>query len=275
MLRHGGGESLAEGTEDMRDEFPPTTRRTLAARAGHHCSNPECNAPTSGPNSQADAMVDLGIAAHITAAAPGGPRYDSSLSKRDRTDVANGIWLCRTCATLIDCDLEMYSQEILVYWRERREREAQAALGRPRGQVTIPSPSNEDRELFREFLECLPYEGSIRFINEANMAGFAFDRKGLKDLDQFHYTWVDAVHEFQDALVETKRKHLFALVRGYLVLIATNTWATSNGWYSVPQDWETDQPARFFEVVEQLHTLAGGIVAAHQDLVRTARQRFL
>jgi hypothetical protein len=32
-----------------RDDFPAATIRTLASRAGHHCSNPKCVRPTSGP----------------------------------------------------------------------------------------------------------------------------------------------------------------------------------------------------------------------------------
>jgi hypothetical protein len=40
--------------------------------------------------------------AHITAASPGGPRYDGALSTAARAEIENGIWLCETHAKLID-----------------------------------------------------------------------------------------------------------------------------------------------------------------------------
>jgi hypothetical protein len=40
----------------------------------------------------------VGEAAHISAAAPGGKRYDSSLTPEERRAPSNGIWLCELCA---------------------------------------------------------------------------------------------------------------------------------------------------------------------------------
>jgi hypothetical protein len=59
--------------------------RILAARTGHRCSNPGCRQPTIGPGSE-DTIINIGVAAHITAASPGtrenpGPRYDKTLTK--------------------------------------------------------------------------------------------------------------------------------------------------------------------------------------------------
>ena len=48
--------------------------------------------------------VNVGEAAHITAAAPGGKRYDPSLTPEDRRAASNGMWLCELCAKLIDTD---------------------------------------------------------------------------------------------------------------------------------------------------------------------------
>ncbi len=60
--------SMAKKTS--RDEFSAGTKRNLAARAGHVCSFPGCNRPTSGPSAEAAAAVNLGEACHISAAAP-------------------------------------------------------------------------------------------------------------------------------------------------------------------------------------------------------------
>jgi hypothetical protein len=50
-----------------RDEFLAATIRTLANRAGHRCSNPDCPRPTSGPALAEDKSVNVGQAAHIAA----------------------------------------------------------------------------------------------------------------------------------------------------------------------------------------------------------------
>jgi hypothetical protein len=73
-----------------RDDFRAKTKRTLEARVGHKCSNPGCQRPTSGPAAAENKAVSVGKAAHITAAAINGPRYDSSLSPEERRAETNG-----------------------------------------------------------------------------------------------------------------------------------------------------------------------------------------
>src|SRR5215211_4041226 len=87
-----------------RDEFPAATKRVLANRVGTRCSNPDCQRTTSGPSSDLEKAVNIGVAAHITAPAPGAPRYDAGLSEEERKSAQNGIWLCQICAKLIDND---------------------------------------------------------------------------------------------------------------------------------------------------------------------------
>src|SRR5262245_51518332 len=99
-----------------RDEFSTAIKATLAKRAAQRCSNSECGAFTSGPHHDDHRAVNLGVAAHITAAAPGGPRFNPNLSAAQRADISNGIWLCRNCATLIDSDTKRFSEELLVLW---------------------------------------------------------------------------------------------------------------------------------------------------------------
>lgn len=50
------------------------------------------------------AATNAGVAAHITAASPGGARYDAALTPEARADIGNGIWLCQNHARLIDND---------------------------------------------------------------------------------------------------------------------------------------------------------------------------
>src|SRR5712691_4284186 len=75
----------------MRDDFPTAVKGTLARRVGMHCSNPECRKLTSGPREDPSQAVNIGVAAHITAASPGGPRYDPSLTPEERRSASNGM----------------------------------------------------------------------------------------------------------------------------------------------------------------------------------------
>jgi len=61
----------------QRDEFPEATKRVVAARVAYRCSNPDCRAPTAGPQLETGKTLNVGVAAHVSAAAPEGPRFAS------------------------------------------------------------------------------------------------------------------------------------------------------------------------------------------------------
>ncbi|WP_338692444.1 hypothetical protein V5279_40840 [Bradyrhizobium sp. 26S5] len=69
-------------------------------------------------------MTNTGVAAHITAASPGGARYDETLTPEQRSDITNGIWLCQTHAKLVDDDDLTYTPAVLRDWKEIAERMA-------------------------------------------------------------------------------------------------------------------------------------------------------
>lgn len=123
----------------MRDNFTARVVRRLADRAGHRCSNPDCRRDTSGPNALADDAVNVGVAAHITAAAAGGPRFESALSRAQRQSVANGIWLCQWCAKLVDSDVTRFTKEVLIGWKAAAEGLARLRLQVPEN----PRAANE------------------------------------------------------------------------------------------------------------------------------------
>ena len=79
----------------MRDDFTPKIKDKLAKRVCCRCSNPDCGQITSGPQEDPDKSVNVGVASHITAASPGGSRYDASISQEQRKSRLNGIWLCQ------------------------------------------------------------------------------------------------------------------------------------------------------------------------------------
>lgn len=105
-----------------RDDFTNKTKEILAKRVGYHCSKPSCRIITTGPHEKKEKSTNIGVAAHITAAAPGGPRFDKNLTSEERKDIANGIWLCLTCSSIIDKDPVRFSVELLNDWKNTSEK---------------------------------------------------------------------------------------------------------------------------------------------------------
>jgi hypothetical protein len=99
-------------TDRAGNDFSQATKNWVALRASHHCSL--CGAPTVGPGEESPtAVTNIGVAAHICAASPGGPRYVASMSPAERSDIRNCIWLCSNHAALIDRDSTTYTIEVL------------------------------------------------------------------------------------------------------------------------------------------------------------------
>jgi hypothetical protein len=112
----------------MRDDFLAAVRTQCAARAGHVCSNPACRQPTSGPSESDKIVTNVGVAAHISAASPEGPRFDLRLSTEERRSLDNAVWLCQRCAKAVDDDPATYTVSTLRRWRSDAEAAARAAI---------------------------------------------------------------------------------------------------------------------------------------------------
>ena len=115
--------------KNNRDDFSEAVKRTVAERVNRRCSR--CDAPTSGPQRDPAKSLNVGVAGHITAAAPGGPRYDSSLTPEQRKGHGNAIWLCQTCGRLVDNDESAFSVQDLQRWKLAAEARALASIGVP------------------------------------------------------------------------------------------------------------------------------------------------
>jgi hypothetical protein len=135
----------------MRDDFTEEVKRTLAARVGNHCSNPNCRALTSGPQDNPTKALNVGVAAHITAAAQGGARYDAALSSEQRCHPDNGIWLCQNCAKLVDNDPSQFPANLLRDWKIIAEHYARSTIGKtalPESLQRQPGTSNSSAVRF-------------------------------------------------------------------------------------------------------------------------------
>ena len=130
----------------MRDEFTEKTKRVIQDRAGNRCSNPECRVLTSGPNAHPERSTKTGVAAHITAASPGGPRPNSNLTPEQRQSAENGIWLCQNCAHFVDADDQNYSVKLLCEWKSQAEKEADDETKGRKGRLPLPHLAEFEEE---------------------------------------------------------------------------------------------------------------------------------
>jgi hypothetical protein len=101
--------------QNRRDDFTTSTKTILAKSVAYKCSNPACRQSTLSGS------INNGVAAHITAAAPGGKRYNPSLTVDQRKHHSNGIWLCKICDGLIDRVPAVFTEELLNQWKSCAE----------------------------------------------------------------------------------------------------------------------------------------------------------
>lgn len=107
---------------------------------------------TSGPTTNPADAANIGVAAHITAASSGGPRFDAHLSSDERQSAENGIWLCQNHAKLVDDDETRYSVDLLREWKRLAEAAALLELEQP---STSRAARIGDVKLLRFYSQCL------------------------------------------------------------------------------------------------------------------------
>jgi hypothetical protein len=145
-----------------RDDFKAFARLVLAKRAGWLCSFPTCRKPTVGATQDDDHAIDIGTAAHICAAAPGGPRYDATQTPEARSSVKNGIWMCRDHGKAIDSPDSEFTVAQLHEWKKQAESESRwrvlhnepisgpAAPKAVQSDAPIRSAAQADLDVFRK-----------------------------------------------------------------------------------------------------------------------------
>ncbi len=106
-----------------RDDFAVSTIRNLQMRAAFVCSNPDCRRLTIAPSEANDSdFIYIGHSAHITGASQDGARYDPALTPQQRKDISNAIFLCASCATMIDKNGGTdFSIKLLKDWKTEHE----------------------------------------------------------------------------------------------------------------------------------------------------------
>lgn len=239
-----------------RDEFTAASVSTLARRVAYRCSNPNCRTPTSGPHSHDDKSVHIGVAAHITAASAGGPRFDASLSSNERIAIENGIYLCQACAKLIDSDSSRFTVDLLCQWKRDAEREALEAIGglpalphypvaAGRLHTPIPKIHNLDYEAARAALIESGWQPAMHHWKEGEKFTYGSGK----------YFWEKGYHEIIDAS-GTGLAHMWFRFRDVygneLIVMTAGEGYESGGatvwrWYFDPESQPAGLSERRFE----------------------------
>lgn len=151
-----------------RDDFSSSTKTALAKRAANICSNPICNCLTQAPTKKSvDKSVNIGVAAHICAAAPGGARYDENQTPEQRASIENAIWLCVHCSTLIDKNQGMdYGVNLLKEWKSNHEKEMARLQTLKTSPLALILKNTDEALLAQEIIHYLDDKGCF-YISDA------------------------------------------------------------------------------------------------------------
>jgi hypothetical protein len=199
----------------VRDDFSQKAKDLLAKRVAYNCSNPGCKMATIGPNSLPDKATNIGVAAHVTAASVGGPRYDVNLTEEQRTSIENGIWLCQSCSKLVDSDLGIYTTVLLKQWKQVAEGKAAEQLNKQMSLGGIPfAGANGFEEIPQNgFFEKEFHSQKLRFFLQGSLlhveqelpdgviAYYVLDPNGNLIDQKFPYDISEYTIEFDPSLV--------------------------------------------------------------------------
>jgi hypothetical protein len=182
----------------MSDDFSDVVKRALASRVGNLCSNPDCRALTSGPQDDPAKAVNLGVAAHITAASPGGPRYDAGLLPEERGGAPNGIWLCQNCAKLVDNDPNRFAIDLLLAWKSAAEADARKRVGKTAlGCAATINLQIGDRVRVEPIVP-RRFERSEWLLQSGNGNSFVFQKTDSMATVEIPASFIDNVRRFRD-----------------------------------------------------------------------------
>ena len=122
--------------------------------------------------------MTIGVAAHICAASPGGPRYDASQDQKARRGRDNGIWLCQTCAKLIDSDPRKFTVELLTKWKKSAQERAFRELVAPENSTKVDEAERVEAIVAAENRTVA--DGAFQFVFDKVHAAAGADLAGYK-----------------------------------------------------------------------------------------------
>jgi len=139
----------------------------------------------------------------------------------------------------------------------------------------IKSNTERDKELFKEIKQKLPYEQSIRYVEEHNFAGFAYNRNKLDDFDEFMYKCDDPEFFFIDEELESIRLNLKQNITEFIDLLDQNSFPIIESRTSIPPEWEFDQPERFSQCIKEIRLRKINIKKFYAELIKLCTKKLL
>lgn len=158
--------------------------------AGNVCSYPGCQVHTHGAKADGIGSYTVGIACHIKAASPEGPRYDPSQTKDERRHINNGIWMCANHARMIDADDSPYTVETLREWKRAAEERSNSMVNeRAYSEAEVQSEAlKQSADMVGRIFN--PGSGDIGSVVSKVISGF---ESKLEDLDPRFKVEINAV----------------------------------------------------------------------------------
>lgn len=174
----------------------------------------------------------------------------------------------------------LVSPKFLEWWNSRGDGDEPITLGdltaaKPLAAQPIPY-LEADRAVLKHLLDVLPSDGMIDFLRTHNF-GFAYRGDYLDPLDRYASESTRPEVEFLSERLEPLRKEFLTAIHKFQRLIATETfsWGPTPGFFRVPDEWEMQQPARYFRAIDALNAAATDVVRKYDVLVRAARKELL
>lgn len=235
-----------------RDDFTESTKRLIGNRVGWKCSYLGCEQDTVGPSSSdISKNINNGVAAHICAAAKGGPRYDASMTPEERKSFDNGIWMCRNHAALIDSDHEKYSVEMLKKWKKIAEDNAYKRMSSPiiHSNKKASVYSTQDKRAFEFIDQILPYE-TIQLIKEEIFGKFVI-KDVITPFDDLLYYANDPKNKFEHTELENLRMKLISQAETFKNHFSQMSAGLTNGYDYIDmnkfREWDKNFDERYYE----------------------------
>lgn len=230
----------------MSDDFSEMVKRTLTSRVGNRCSNPKCKALTSGPQIDPTKALNLGVAAHITAASPGGPRYDPNLLPEERSGAPNGIWLCQNCAKLIDNDPTRFTTDQLNGWKIAAERDAKERVGKTDAPQLMPKHELQINDRVT-LMPAVPrrLERSEWIVQASSGDCLCLQKVSSMERIEVPACLIEGVHRFgsnQPAQIQLKGRLQWISVGQHWELFPPNQFDGPQGEHGFPRDVDIDYP---------------------------------
>ena len=131
-----------------------------------------------------------------------------------------------------------------------------------------------DKAVYDTILKELSFDGIIQFLRTNNFAGFSFRLSSLGELDDFYHTYPsDPAFEFLNPKLEQLKVKLMKDIDEFEGLIAVNTFpGIREDLQTVPPEWETQCPERFWDAVNKIHNAARNICSDYDMIVKTGKR---